>query len=77
MTALIVACLQGAHQFIINVVADTYLRDLKSVQFYYTRVTPMELLGHLQYMCGGLHALDLLTLQSKMQNAHKEYEGIP
>ena len=28
-------------------------------------------------MCGGLHALDLITLQSDMQNAHKESDGFP
>ena len=37
----------------------------------------MKILDHLQPMCGGLHALDLITLQSDMQNAHKECEGIP
>ena len=38
---------------------------------------PIEFLYHLQAMCGRIHALDLLTLQGEMQNAHKEGEGIP
>ena len=28
-------------------------------------------------MCGGLHALDVLALQEKMHNAHKDSDGIP
>ena len=35
------------------------------------------MLAHLQSMCGGLHALDVLALQEKMHNAHKDSEGIP
>jgi hypothetical protein len=35
------------------------------------------MLVHLQSMCGGLHALDVLALQEKMHNAHKYSEGIP
>ena len=35
------------------------------------------MLAHLQSTCGGLHALDVLALQEKMHNAHKDSEGIP
>ena len=35
------------------------------------------MLTHLQSMCGGLHALDVLALQEKMHDAHKDSEGIP
>ena len=34
-------------------------------------------MAHLQSTCGGLHALDVLALQEKMNNAHKDSEGIP
>ena len=68
---------RGARQFILEVVEETYIRDLKHPRFFYTRVTPMEFLNHLQSTCGGLHAIDLLALQITMQTAHKEYDGIP
>jgi hypothetical protein len=68
---------RGVHNFIIAVVSETYIRDLKSSQYYYTRFKAKELLAHLQSMCGGLHALDILALQDQMHNAHKDSEGIP
>ena len=46
-------------------------------KFYYTRVTPMEILDHLLSMCSRLNALDLITLQSDMQSDHTEIDGIP
>ena len=36
----------------------------------------MEFLNHLQSTCGGLHTITLLALQSTMQTAHKECDGI-
>ena len=63
---------RGARQFILEVVEDTYIRDLKHSRFFYTRVTPIEFLNHLQSTCGCLHAIDLLALQSTMQTAHTD-----
>jgi len=40
-------------------------------------VTPIAFLNHLHAPRGGLHAIDLLALQSDMQIAHKECDGIP
>ena len=68
---------RGTRQFIMTVVADTYIRELKSPKFFYTKVKPKALLTHLQSMCGGLHALNILALQEEMHNAHKNSDGIP
>ena len=68
---------RGVRQFILDVIEETYDPDLKLNKFYYTRVTPIEFLDHLQATCGGLHAIDLLALQGEMQTAHKECDGIP
>ena len=68
---------RGVRNFIIAVVSETYIRDLRHSKFFYTRVKPKELLTHLQSMCDGLHALDVLALQEKMHNAHKDSEGTP
>jgi hypothetical protein len=67
----------GTRQFIMTGVADTYIRELKSPKFFYTKVKPKALLIHLQSMCGGLHALDTLALREAMHNAHKDCNGIP
>ena len=32
---------------------------------------------HLQAMCVGLHATDVLNLQNEMQTYHEDMEGIP
>ena len=37
----------------------------------------MECLNHLQSTFGGLHAIDMLALQSTIQTAYKECDGIP
>ena len=68
---------RGTRQFIMTILADTYIRKLKSPKFYYTRVKPKDFLNHLQSMCGGLHALEVLPLQEEMHNAHKDSDGIP
>ena len=68
---------RGARQFIIDVVEETYIRDLKHNRLFYTQVKPIDFLDHLQATCGGLHAIDLLALQGSMQTAHKECDGIP
>ena len=68
---------RGVRNFIIAVVADTYIRDLHSAKYFYTKVKHKAMLTQLQSMCGGLHALDALAFQEKMHNAHKDSEGIP
>ena len=35
------------------------------------------MISHLQATCGGLHSLDVLSLQNKMQRYHLNIEGIP
>ena len=43
----------------------------------YTVVSPSEILAHLQYVCNGLHALDVLALKNEMQHYHQDMEGLP
>ena len=40
------------------------------------QITPRQFLDHLQSICGGLHAIDVLALQNEMQEYHKDREGI-
>lgn len=66
-----------SQQFILAVVEDTWVRELKSSSTFYARVKAKDLLDHLQATCTGLHALYVLTLQNEMQTYHQEVEGIP
>ena len=53
-------------QFVLAVVADTWVRELRDPKTIYTEVDPRDLLAHLQAGCTGRHALDLLALHNKM-----------
>ena len=64
-------------QFILAVVKDTWVRELRDTETLYTNVTPKELLAHLQAGCRGRHALKLLALHNEMQRYHLKVEGIP
>ena len=63
-------------QFVLTVVADTWVRELRDTDSLYTEVGPEELFAHLQAGCNSRHALDLLALHNKMQRYHLEVEGI-
>ena len=64
-------------QFVLAVVADTWVRELRDPDTIYTKVDPRDLFAHLQAGCTGWHALDLLALHNEMQRYHLEVEGIP
>ena len=68
---------QETTQFALDVVADTWVREIRDSESLYTEVAPKDLFSHLQAGCTGRHALDLLALHNKMQNYHLEVEGIP
>ena len=46
-------------QFVLAVVADTWVRELQDTETIYTDVAPKDLLAHLQAGCTVRHALDL------------------
>ena len=64
-------------QFVLAVVADTWVRELQDTDSLYTVVGLKDLFSHLQAVCTGRHALDLLALHNEMQRYHLEVEGIP
>ena len=64
-------------QFMLAVVAATWVRELRDPDTIYTEVAPQYLFAHLQSGCTSQHALDLLALHNKMQRYHLEVEGIP
>ena len=68
---------QETSQFVLAVVADTCVQELRDVETIYTEVAPKDLLSHLQAGCTGQHALDLLALHNEMQRYHLKVEGVP
>ena len=54
--------------FILVVVNNIWVRKLRESVTFYTSIVPLELLYHLQKLCGGLHALDVLALQNEIQH---------
>ena len=65
-----------AHALILHAVDETWILDLKDEETLLTQVTTRHLLDHLQSICGGLHAINILVLQNEMQDYHKESKGI-
>ena len=68
---------QETTQFVLAVVADTWVRELRDPDTIYTKVDPQDFFAHLQAGCTGRHALDLSALHNEMQRYHFEVEGIP
>ena len=64
-------------QFVLAVFANTWVHELRDMNYLYTKVVPKELFSHLQAGCTGRHTLDLLALHNGMQCYHLEVEGIP
>ena len=64
----------GVKTFIVTVVEDTWIRDLRDPETFYSNVTALALLNHLRDRSGGLHALDMVSLTIQMSQF---YEGSP
>ena len=50
--------------FILAVVEDTGVCELREPVMFYTAAAPSELLDHLKTLCSGLHALYMLVMQN-------------
>ena len=64
-------------QFVVAVVADIWVRELRDTDSLYSKVGLEDLFSHLQAGCTGQHSLDLLALHNEMQRYYLEVEGIP
>ena len=51
---------------ILHAVEKTWVLELKDEENLFTLVTPRQFLDHLQSICGGLHAIDVLALKNEM-----------
>ena len=56
--------IQETTQFVLAVVADTWVRELRDTESLYTEVGPEDLLAQLQAGCTGRLALDILVMHN-------------
>jgi hypothetical protein len=64
----------GVKTFIKANVKDTWIRNLRVPETFYSNVTALALLNHLRDRSGSLHALDVVSLTIQMSQF---YEGTP
>ena len=64
-------------KFILAIVEDTWVRELRDPDLLYMAVKPRSLLSHLHTFFVGLYATDVLNLQNEMQTYHEDMYGIP
>ena len=67
---------QETVHFILRVVEDTWVHELRDAIKFYIDVEPLALLMHLQQHATGKHAFDLLDFMDQMRKYHLEHEGI-
>ena len=65
-----------AQRFIIDAFYEAWYSDLFDLVNFYERVTTRQMIEHLQGICVGNHAIDILDLQDKMRFMHIEHYSI-
>ena len=71
------AAKHGVAKFLHDVVDEIWYNDLKDAETFYTKVTALEIMAHLNANSGGLHAIDMISLCSNMTQYHIQADGIP
>ncbi len=71
------AAKRGVAKFLRDVVDELWYNDLKDAEFFYTKVTAMEIMALLDANSGGLHTVDMITLRTNMIQYYVQAEGIP
>ena len=64
-------------KFIQDAVNEIWYLDLHDVQSFYTNITAVQLIKHLEDDCGGLHPSELVNLPTEMLGYYVKAEGVP
>jgi uncharacterized ParB-like nuclease family protein len=67
----------GDAKFLMEVVNNLWINNLKDADTFYTKVTALQIVVHNDANSGGLHSIDMLTLRLSMQTYYKQADGIP
>ena len=59
------------------VVDETWYKELKDSDTFYTKVTATKLYEHLTEFCAGLHTVDAVDIPQIMKNLYKDLDGVP
>ena len=65
---------KGCVQFIMDVVSETWYRELKSPTTFYTAAMSLQFFTRLISKCGGLHVNDVVAIQVSMMKLYDEAE---
>jgi hypothetical protein len=68
---------QGVARFLREVADDLWINDLKDANTFYTKVTALKIMAHLNANSRGLHAIDMIALRTAMQGYYEQADGIP
>jgi hypothetical protein len=68
---------RGAAKFLFATVDESWYADLKDADTFYTKVLAIDIMAFLDANSGGLHAVDMLTLQTNMHGYYAQADGIP
>ena len=63
--------------FIMEVVNETWYKELKDPDAFYTNITALKLLEHLTEFCSELHTVDAVDITQVMKTIVSNAEGIP
>ena len=63
--------------FIMEVVDETWYKEIKYPDTFYTDVMDLKLLDHLTKFCLGLHAVDTVDIPQVTKTPFSDVEGIP
>jgi hypothetical protein len=64
-------------KFLRDAVDEIWYRDLRHARSFYTNITAMQLMEHLDANCGGLHPAELINLPTEMLSYYTQADGIP
>ena len=68
---------RGASKFLCKLVDEVWYNDLKDAETFYTKVMALEIISFLDANSGGLHAIDMISLQTNMHQYYTLAKGIP
>ena len=60
-----------------EVVDETWYKELEDPNTFYTNVTALKLLDHLTELCSGLRTVDAVNITKVMKNLFSNTKGIP
>ena len=67
----------ACRKFIMEVVDETWYKELEDQDTFYTKVTALKLLDHLTEFCARLHTVDAVDIPQLMKSLYKDLKGVP